>query len=228
MSAPGHDAALRMMWLGSPALPIGGYAYSRGLEQAIASGSVADASAAAQWIEALLMRQLACLDGPVLVRLRAAFAAGDQAAVEHWCLELRAFRETAELALEDQQLGMALARLLRGLGELEREHPPIPELATQSYVAMLAYASVRFGLGLDDALRVLFFACAESQVTVASKSIPLGQSDAQRVLGQLLQIIPRALAHALRVPDDALGAYLPGVAMASALHEVQYSRLYRS
>jgi urease accessory protein len=224
MSVAAHDAALRMMWLGSPALPIGAYAYSRGLEQAIASGSVADAAAAEAWIEALLMRQLACLDGPLLVRFCAAFAARDHTAVEHWCCELRAFRETSELALEDEQLGMALARLLRGLDELDE----LPKLATQSYVAMLAYASVRFGLALEDALRVLFFACAESQVTVASKSLPLGQTDAQRVLSKLLAVIPRAIRRAQDVADHELGAYLPGVAMASALHEHQYSRLYRS
>ncbi|MFM2418547.1 MAG: hypothetical protein RL385_3270 [Pseudomonadota bacterium] len=217
-------AQLRLLWLSSPALPIGAYAYSRGLEQAIHAGAVHDGDSCYTWVRALLERQVASLDGPCLVRLHAAFEARDDAAVAYWCGELRAFRETAELALEDEQLGLALARLLRSLGEL-RDPAPV---ATRSYVAMLAYATAQYTIPVSSAVQLLFFTTAEAQITVASKSVPLGQSDAQRVLTKLLTDIPALVSAALCVADDALGAYLPGLALASALHETQYSRLYRS
>jgi urease accessory protein len=127
-------------------------------------------------------------------------------------------------AHEDEQLGLALARLLRGLGELG-DPPPA---ATRSYVAMLALATAQYGIPASAAVQLLFFTTAESQVTVASKSVPLGQSEAQRVLTQLLADIPGLVSQTLLLGDEDLGAYLPGLALASALHETQYSRLYRS
>ena len=68
----------------------------------------------------------------------------------------------------------------------------------------------------------------ENQVAAATKLVPLGQSSAQRLLGELLQQVPMAMATAAAMADDDIGASLPRVALASCWHETQYSRLFRS
>ena len=58
--------------------------------------------------------------------------------------------------------------------------------------------------------------------------MPLGQLAAQRVLASVGEAVPAAVQRARELPDDALGSTLPGLAIASALHETQYTRLFKS
>lgn len=114
---------LRLLQLVSPSLPVGAYAYSQGLEQAVEAGWVNDAATVQAWIGGLLQHTLCTLDVPVLLRLHAAWRASDHNAVRQWSAWLHACRESAELQAEDRQLGNALARLLSDLG-IDDAHPP--------------------------------------------------------------------------------------------------------
>src|SRR4051812_39584533 len=68
---------LRLLQLVSPTLPIGTFAYSQGLEAAVAAGWVRDEAGAAAWIGGLLEGSLAAVDLPLLVRLHRAWTDGD-------------------------------------------------------------------------------------------------------------------------------------------------------
>jgi urease accessory protein len=212
------------LWLASPALPIGAYAYSRGLEYAVSEGWVVDAESARDWIAGVLERQLASLDVPVLARLYDGFATGDDEAVQYWNAFASATRESAELALEDRQLGRGLARVLSEAGIAAAEG----WRETGGYATLFALACVDGGVSRSEAVTTYLFAFCEGQVTAASKLIPLGQRAAQRVLGDLLVQLDGLAQQALALEDHELGAYTPGVALGSALHETQYSRLFRS
>lgn len=217
-------ALVRLLWLVSPALPIGSYAYSRGLEQAVQEGTVHDEASAASWIEGVLANQVATLDLPLLARLHRAYAFGRDEDVERWIELSCALRETAETALEDRQLGRSLARVLGDSGL-----PPAQVQASgRSYVAAFALASVHFGIAREAALLGYLYAFAETQVIACTKLVPLGQTAGQRVLARLFTQLERLVATALALPDDEIGAYTPGLALASALHETQYARLFRS
>ncbi len=221
MAEGGH--LLRVLWLASPALPIGAYAYSRGLEYAVGAGWVHDAESARRWIEGVLERQIGTLDLPVLARIYDAFCAGSQQEVERWCAFLSAARESAETALEDRQLGLALQRVLREAG-LEGAH-----IADERpYAAWFALACAHWGVAREDAVNAYGFAFVEGQVTAALKLVPLGQRAGQRVLAALLPRVEDLSRRALALVDEELGAYTPGLALASALHETQYTRLFRS
>ncbi|MDB4972411.1 MAG: urease accessory protein UreF [Myxococcaceae bacterium] len=215
---------MRLLWLASPALPIGAYAYSRGLEYAVDAGFIHDVSSAASWISGVLQNQIATLDAPVLARLHDAYAAGAALDVERWNRLLCAARESAEAQLEDRQLGLSLGKVLREAGVERALGVP----AGASYAQWFALACVHFGASRADAVLAYMFAFAEGQVTAASKLVPLGQSAAQRVLTVLMSAIEPLAASALTLEDDALGAYTPGLALASMLHETQYTRLFRS
>lgn len=219
-------ALLRLLQLVSPALPVGAYAYSQGLEYAVDCGWVRDEATAGDWIQGLLEHGLACLDAPVLVRLHAAWTANDRAAVQHWNAELYAARETRELRLEDRQLGIALARLLGELGVPEavawRDAPQV------CFATLFALAASRWDVGVQETLTGYLWAWSENQVMAATKLIPLGQTAGQRLLSRLQPGIARVAAAALQLTDDDIGGSLPGLAYASSRHETQYTRLFRS
>jgi urease accessory protein len=211
------SATMRLLWMVSPALPVGAYAYSRGLEYAIDVRWVHDADSARDWILGVLERQIARLDAPVLARMYDAYQRGED--VREWAQFLSAARESAEFAVEDRQLGISLARLLRESG--------VPNEGG-GYAQMFALAAVHYGVSRHDAVLGYMFAFAESQITAASKLVPLGQSAAQRALNAIMARLDSYVSEALTLEDDELGAHTPGLAIASALHETQYSRLFRS
>jgi urease accessory protein len=222
-------ALARLLQIVSPALPIGAFAYSQGLEQAVVSGWVTDEESTADWLLGLLGHSFATLDLPVLARLLAGWEAGDepgQPVVERWSGWLLACRPTRETRAEDRQLGAALARTLHELG--------VPGAAAWAkredvtYAAMFALASARFHVPARVALIGHAFAWAEALVSAAVRLVPLGQSAGQRVLLRAGDAIPDAVSAALVLDDAELGAAAPGQAIASALHETLYSRLFRS
>jgi urease accessory protein len=214
------------MRLVSPALPIGAFAYSRGLENAVARGWVHDEASAERWIVGLLSHSLSNLDGPLLVRIERALSQHDVQAVLRWVALSRASRESRELVLEDEQMGRALLRLLCDL-----DVPHAKGLyATQSFslVAGFAVAGLFHRVTIRDLLAGLFYAACESQTQAAVRLIPLGQTAGQRILSSALRAIPACVAHALEAEDDDIGNLAPALALGSAWHETQYSRLFRS
>jgi urease accessory protein len=228
MTPPGTDAAalLRLLHLASPALPIGAFAYSQGLEPACAAGYISDEATATDWILGVLGHSLQTLDVPVLRRLHEAFAAGDEAAARRWTDFLFAARGSAELQAEDQRLGSSLAKVLVTLG-LD-EAAPWAESPRVTHATLFALAAARWNLPLPAAASAWLFAWCENQAAAALRLVPLGQSSGLRILGRAQQMIPGVVAHGLALGDDDIGWGCPGVALGSALHETQYSRLFRS
>jgi len=214
---------LPLLYLASPSLPIGAFAYSGGLESAIELGWVSDESCLIEWCAGVIDQALGRLDVPVLLRLQRAWQEGDQEAVSRWNAFVRANRETRELLFEDEQLGAAMIRLLQGLGRLPAWLPPQP-----GYLTLYAATSVSFGIEPGQAALTWLWSYLENQVAVASKTIPLGQSKAQQVLMALMPQLAPVVERAGQLADDELGVTLPGLAQASAWHETQYSRLFRS
>lgn len=214
---------LHLLHLASPALPIGAYAYSQGLEYAIEAGWLTG-SKLESWLCDGLILGIAQLDLPILIRALDAFDSGDQSAVNYWNNTLLASRETAELLLEDQQIGAALLRLLR---TLNASHVPVFE-QPPGYAVAFALACHRWAIDVDDALQGYSYSWLENQITAATKLVPLGQSAAQTMLVTLLAQIPKVCAHAMTVSDEDMGLSLPGLAMASCRHERQHTRLFRS
>lgn len=217
-------ALLRLLQLASPALPVGAYSYSQGLEPAIEAGIVHDAASAQRWISHVLELSVGRMEAPVFLRLCAAWRAGDAAAAARWNALLLASRESAELRAESAQMGYSLSRLLTelGVGDAPAAWQEV------SFAAAYAYAVVRWNVPSDAALTAYLWTWAENQVLAAVKIVPLGQTDGQKVLLALGERISQAATAAATLDDEALGNFAPGLALLSARHETQYSRLFRS
>src|SRR3954462_7907340 len=111
-----HIALTRLLQLASPALPVGAYSYSQGLEAAIEAKVVRDEASALAWIEDVLELTIARMEAPLFLRLHAAWRDGADLAAASWNELLLASRETAELRAETAQMGHSLARLVGELG----------------------------------------------------------------------------------------------------------------
>lgn len=217
---------LRLLQLSSPALPVGAFAFSQGLESAVNLGWIVDEASARSWLEGTLHEGLARLDLPVFARLYRGYAANDALSVRHWADYLVASRESLERRLEDVQLARALTRLLADQGV-----PPQAGFGSDDewpHAAPFAHAAVHFGIPLREAMLGFAFSWAENQVGALSRLVPLGQLAAQRVLAAVAQALPGSVDLAHSLSDAELGSCLPGVALASAFHETQYTRLFKS
>lgn len=217
-------ALLHLLQFASPALPIGGYSYSQGLEAALEQGLVHDADTAQAWMARYLDEVVARWDAPILWRLLKAFAARDAAAIAEWGECFLASRDTAELRAETVQMGYSLARLVAELGVADTA-------ALGADVTLpLAYACAVDGLDIphEEALLAMIFSWLENQVLVCVKSVPLGQVAGQRLLLALRPDIERAAQVAQALADEELSNWAPGLSMLSMRHEVQHGRLYRS
>jgi urease accessory protein len=220
-------AALQNLFhLASPALPIGTFAHSQGLEQAVELGWVTDEASAADWIHGLLVRALGTLDAPIFFRLHQAYSSDDPVTVRHWNDFLYAARGTRELQDEDRRVGGALARALVTLGLADAG--PWATDSRVSYPTPLALASARWNIPADAAVSALLFSWAENQAAAAMRLVPLGQSSGLRLVSRAAALIPEIIRQARTLTDDDLGGGAPGLGIASALHETQYSRIFRS
>jgi urease accessory protein len=221
---------LRLMWLASPALPVGGFSYSEGLEAAVEAGLVHDESSAGDWLTQQLQLTLARADGPVVAQAVRAWRAGDVQRIAELNAWVQASRETTELRLQAEQMGRSLLAWLQN-GE-QADDPRIATLAAlapaPTWPLSFALATVFAGASEQQALLAFGFGWAENMVQAAMKAVPLGQSAAQRMLARLAADLPGAVEQASACADGGALAFAPMLAILSAQHETQYSRLFRS
>ena len=217
---------LRLLHIASPALPVGAFHFSQGMEHAVEVGWIRDEPSAAQWIGGLAEGMLERLDLPILARLREAWMSADSTSVQSWNALLSAMRETSESRAEDRHMGAALLKVLSDL-----ELPDLPfELRQESfgYAAVFARACACWSIPAVETLQAYAWAWAETQVLAAIKLVPLGQRAGQRMLHALIPALAGSVGRALVLADEDIGVRGVMQAFASARHETQYTRLFRS
>lgn len=219
---PLNPQLLHLLHLASPALPVGAFHFSQALEYAVEAKWVHDEASALDWIAGLAGNALGRLDLPVMARMHAAWLRDDVASVQRWNALLIAARETEELRAEDRHTGKALQKILAGLGVQS------PDIKAPAYATMFALACARWSVPAADGLHAYAWSWAENQVLAAIKLVPLGQSAGQRMLHQLIPKLTALGAAALAMDDDDIGVCAVMHGMASARHELQYTRLFRS
>jgi urease accessory protein len=224
-----HDTAfMQLMWLASPALPIGGFSYSEVLEAAVESGRVTNEAEAATWLMDQLHLSLSRSDLAAVAQGIAAWRADDTARIAQlnaWVLQTR---ESGELRAQTEQMGRSLLEWLRKHTTATPEQIAALAAMDASYPMAFALAASATGAPLRECLLTYAFGWAENLAQAAIKSVPLGQSSGQRILSALAAEIPAAVDHALTLDDATRQAFSPLLAILSSQHEVQYSRLFRS
>jgi urease accessory protein len=214
---------IHLLQLASPALPVGAYTYSQGLEWAVESGAIRDETSAGRWIGDCLEFGLARGEAVYLAHMLAAWRGDDRNKLAQLDAEFLSTRETAELRAETLQMGHSLARLLADLGlKGPRSFPEI------SFPLAWSHAAAAWNIPTEDALAAYLWAWAENQVMAALKAVPLGQTAGQRLLLNLGERLPELAHRAAATPIEDTHNFLPAFAIASSLHETQYTRIFRS
>ena len=212
----------KLLQLASPTLPVGAYSYSGGLEAACEAEVVTDAATAERWIGDVMEFSMARMEAPILFSFLLSFYKKDSSKIENTNQLFLASRESAELRAETVQMGYSLNRLFKdlGLGEVPVEEPSFP--------AAFAYAAAQWKIEPEAALQAYLWSWLENQVMAAVKAVPLGQTDGQRILLALGDRIGELVKKAMHMKDEEIGNFAPNLALLSARHETQYSRIFRS
>lgn len=221
-----------LLQLASASLPIGAFSHSLGLEAAVDAGVVCDAASAERWIGDHLSLLWARGEAPLWSALYQAWAQPQANVLMHWNDRVLASRESAELLMECVQTGHSLRLWLLALPELaalhgEQRHT-LGQLQPIAYLSAHALAARALGLTATTGLHALGWSLLENLTTAAVKLVPLGQTRGQALLRRLSLQLPAAVALALATPPEHACNFAPMLAIRSAQHETQYSRLFRS
>lgn len=220
---------MRLLQLASPALPVGAYHYSQALEQAVAESVVNDRQSLGVWLGDQMTINLGRWELPLFARMHAAFASCSPRGAVALNNEFVASREGAELRTETVQMGRSLLRLIgvwKGTDSkirelLQREREPSMPFAFSGAAVMLK-------ITCEEALAAYLWSWLENQAAAAQKSFSIGQSATQSLLFELAPLAMEVSGRAMTLADDELSSACPGLAVLSARHETQYSRLFRS
>jgi urease accessory protein len=220
-------ALIRLLHLASPALPVGAYTYSQGLEWAVECGTVRDEAGAARWIGDCLEHGVAACEAVYLAHMLTAWRAGDGPRLAELNADFLASRETAEARAETAQMGHSLTRLLRELPDFPvgAAGPAHDEIG---FPLAWSRAAAAWDIAAGDAVAAYLWAWLENQVMAALKAVPLGQSAGQRLLLALAGRIPELARRAVEADLADARNFLPAFAIAGSLHETQYTRIFRS
>ena len=222
------NALLLLMQLSSPALPVGGFSYSEGIESAVDLGLITNEESAALWICDQLELSLARSDLSVLAQAIPAWQKFDIPRLKElndWIIQTR---ESSETRLQTEQMGRSLSEWIKNQEVVDTQK--LDALISLPPTWPLSFALAVSGLGaqLTDCLLAYAFSWSENMVQACIKSVPLGQKSGQRILAILRQKIPIAVQLALTLSDNDRQTFTPGLAILGSLHETQYSRLFRS
>jgi urease accessory protein len=220
-------ALLNLLQLASPALPVGAYSYSEGIETLVEGGAIADAKSLQHWLEEELQFGAIRIEAVVMVKAYNSVLVSDLASLNSWNCWLSAARETEELRNSSWQMGRSLVRLLLKLQpQLESVFDMVGSQV--NYAIAFGIAACDWQIPVEAAVLGYLHSWATNLITAGVKLVPLGQTTGQQILLELQTHIIDATAKILALEDDDLCSCSWGLSLASMAHETQYTRLFRS
>ncbi len=217
------DAArLKLFQLVSPALPVGAFSYSEGLEVLVQQGLLAGPQDLEPWLRAELQRGAVAMEAAALGMLFSALGGGDLAAVVELDGWLLAQREAAEVRAQQRQMGQSLLLLLADLGW------PLPGGAALAWPAAFAWAALCLELGSPDLEEAYLYSWVANQISAAVRLVPLGPTQGQRLQLALAPLIAEQAAELSSSDPRQLWNGGIGAGLAQLQHAELYSRLFRS
>jgi urease accessory protein len=217
-----------MAWL-SPAYPVGAFSYSSGIEWAVEACDIIDAETLRGWLAVMIGQGGGFCDVAFFAHAHRAAAAEDDATLRAVAELAAAFAPSKERYLESTAQGNAFVEATRAAWACDA----IERLKNiwdgpVAYPVAVAVATAGHPIALEPAMAAYLQALAANWVSAGVRLIPLGQSDGQRVLATLEPVVAATAQRALVVKLDDIGSSAFRADLASARHETQYTRLFRS
>jgi urease accessory protein len=224
-----HAALYRLAtWL-SPAYPVGGFAYSSGIEWAVEAGDISDRQSLLDWLRPMLTEGVGFNDAVLMVAAHRAAAAGDDTALGEVAELAAALAPTRERHLETTTLGRAFMDVTSAAWPCE----PVAKLkelwsGPVAYPVAVGAACAGHGIPLAAAVHAFLAAVSANWVSAAVRLVPLGHTDSQLTLSAIEPVVADTARRAISATLDDLGSATFRADLASARHETQYTRLFRS
>ncbi|MBE9008378.1 urease accessory protein UreF [Fortiea sp. LEGE XX443] len=218
---------LFILQLASPALPVGAYSYSEGLETLVENGIISHQDTLKHWLTSELRYGAIRLEAAVMLRAVESARISDLERLCYWNRWLSAARETQELRNSSWQMGRSLGQLL---GKIQPQLLPNINIVGNpcNYAIAFGIAVAHWQINLQAALLAYLHSWATNLITAGVKLIPLGQTAGQELLLDLQPLFSATVQEILVLENDQLGCCSWGLSLASMQHETQYTRLFRS
>jgi urease accessory protein len=212
--------------------PAGGYAHSFGLETYVQEGAVRDAAGVSAFLAAYLEGSAGPSDAVAVTVAFERTRAGDMPGILDLDARLDALRPAAELREASRQMGrqtLRVAAAVTGDALLARLHEEADGGRTPGHHPVV-FGAVGAVLGWAGEAAALAYLHAAAVVVVgaASRLLPLGQLEGQRVLSSLRPLLVRLARAAASATLDDLWGFAPGIDAASMRHAGLEARLFRS
>jgi urease accessory protein len=231
-----HDRLLKLLQLASPAMPLGAFSYSEGLETLVELNIIGDRAKLQEWLTNELGYGAIRIEAALMLRAYDCCFQQDLSRLSYWNSWLSAARETAELRQQSWQMGNTLIRLLQNL---ENETPDrLASLSVEETLAKVGLPcnyAIAFGITAacwqidsEAALIGYLHSWVTNAIGAGVKLIPLGQTVGQQILISINPKITVTVAEIQRIDDENLHSCSWGLSLASSCHEIQYTRLFRS
>ena len=214
---------LCLQQLGSPALPVGGFCYSEGLETLVEQGILRDVSVLQRWLEAEQRRGAIRLDVAVLPRLLLLLRQGRDEEAQRLDRWLLAHRDVSAIRRQQLQMGASLLRLLRSLCTT-----PLPALRSASWPLAWALASVSLDLPPAATVETYLYAWSANLISAAVRLVPLGHTDGQVLQARLIPMLQELASQAGSLVPGRLWVESTGLSLAQLGHGELRTRLFRS
>ncbi|NET44824.1 urease accessory protein UreF [Okeania sp. SIO2B3] len=231
----GANQLLCLLQLASPALPVGAYSYSEGIEVLVTRGKISDYDSLKNWLIDSLKFGSIRLEAALIIRAYWETNSGNLPLLNNWNNWATAVKETEELRLQSLQMGRTLIRLFMNIQpDLSTELMSFIQnkLETETDFCNFAIAygliSASWKIEIETAILSYLHSWATNLVNAGVKLIPLGQTVGQKLLWELQNQIVLSAKEILKLKDDELNSCSWGLSLASMAHEVQYTRLFRS
>jgi urease accessory protein len=222
---------LELLHLCDSLFPIGGFAYSDGLERATSDGTIADSAGLQAWLQAVLDDTIGRLEGPAVWHAWRAVAEGDVAAMIRLDEELTALRPSSSARRSSRAMGQRLLttwQVLHPDARLERlAMLAKPDAIGPVLPLAFAAACVSAGVTRREAVDAYAYTRLAATVSAAMRLMPIGQTDAHRLLSRVLGCVP-AVVDRIAAGDDELESFTPMMDIAAMTQQYLHSRLFRS
>jgi urease accessory protein len=223
---------LDLMTFLSPSFPVGGYAYSHAIEYAVEESRIKTEQDLLVWINAALTQGSGRIDG-MFFKLAWTAVIGENSDQLKWVIERSdAMRGTSEMALESSSQGRAFINTVFQIWK-SSDLDSIIKMAESmrrciGYPIAVAVVSAISQIPLRQALLAYFQAFTANLVSAGIRLVPLGQVAGQRSIESLKPVVKEMAEMIVLAKSEDLGTAAVIIDWASAKHETQYTRLFRS
>ncbi|NJK48584.1 urease accessory protein UreF [Candidatus Gracilibacteria bacterium] len=222
-----NSALLHLLQLASPALPVGAYSYSEGLESLVDRKVINNKETLEDWIKHELSYGSIRIEIAIMLRSYHSVCQNDLETLDKWNAWLSAARDTEELRQQSWQMGRSLLKLFV---ELQPQYSTFASAIESPCNYAVAFGIASACWQIEDRIAAIGYlqSWTANIISAGVRLIPLGQTAGQQILINLHDIIVRVTQEILLLKDEELGSCSWGLALASMTHQTQYTRLFRS